>query len=437
MTERPGNEPGSALFARIRRMVDECGVDIRQTSNGNALRLEFADGQRIIVNFDTQTQKVWLAARSGGKEFAHRDDAWLAHDRSEFFARLNELIDQTIASNPFNRRAPTARHAPPQPHIHYQAKEYHGLRNTLVVVLAAALGFWAALRLNQPLDTPDIRRTAPVQTAATPYTPGDKRQCAGTFPANGTVTVFNSGMRTDGPNDPEITLKNDHAHPLLFILAESGTVIPALSVLVHAKQSAALHLPAGQYDMMFGTGSAWCNPKNGFSDGHIVKFDKPLTVRMDHPMPLLMQSSGAGMDDFQLFVQTVAAQEPAPPQPTYSGSGTMEVPRQPNGHFYLPGTVAGVPVTFMVDTGASVTSISSDIARQAGIHDCRKVQFQTANGAATGCIALVPRMTLGNFELQNITVAVMPNMETNLLGANVLRNFQMSQSDSGMLIGPN
>jgi clan AA aspartic protease (TIGR02281 family) len=101
----------------------------------------------------------------------------------------------------------------------------------------------------------------------------------------------------------------------------------------------------------------------------------------------------------------------------------------------LPGTIEGIPVTFMVDTGASVTSISSDLARQAGIRNCKEVQFQTANGAATGCIALVPRMTLGNFVLVNITVAVMPNMETNLLGANVLRNFQLSQSDSTMLIG--
>ena len=89
----------------------------------------------------------------------------------------------------------------------------------------------------------------------------------------------------------------------------------------------------------------------------------------------------------------------------------------------------------MVDTGASVTSISSDLARQAGIHNCKEVQFQTANGTATGCIALVRNMTLGNFVLQNITVAVMPNMEVNLLGANVLRNFQVSQNDSMMLIG--
>ncbi len=186
--------------------------------------------------------------------------------------------------------------------------------------------------------------------------------------------------------------------------------------------------------MLFGVGSSWCNPRSGFSDGYILKIDKPLTVQMDKPMQLAMQSSGAGAEDFQLFVKT-ASPEVALPPPTFAGDGSMEVRRQTNGHFYLPGTIENVPVTFIVDTGASVTSISGDLARQAGIRNCKEVQFQTANGTATGCIALVQHMTLGNFVLQNITVAVMPNMETNLLGANVLRNFQVSQSDSTMLIG--
>ncbi len=438
MTERPGNEPGNALFAHIRQMVDERGVDIHLTVNGNALRLEFADGQRIIVNFDEQARKVWLAARSGGTEFTQSGDAWLAHDRSELFAKLAELIEQTIASNAVNRRAPMAQTSPatrPQPLIHYEVKESHGLRNALIVILAAALGFWAALRLSQPQEVRETPKITPAAQTVTLPAANEERKCAGGFPPNGTITVFADGLRTDGPNDPEITLRNDHAYPLLFVLTEPGTVIPMLSILLHAKQSTSLHLPAGRYDLMFGTGNVWCNPRVGFSDGHTIKFDKSLTVQMDRPMQLVMQSSGAGMDDFQLFVQTATPQEPMP-QPTYSGNGTMEVPRQHNGHFYLPGTIAGVPVTFMVDTGASVTSISSDIARQAGIRNCKEVQFQTANGTATGCIALVPRMTLGNFVLQNITVAVMPNMETNLLGANVLRNFQVSQSDSGMLIGP-
>jgi clan AA aspartic protease (TIGR02281 family) len=435
MTESPGNEPSSVLFARIQQMVSERGVDICQNQNGNALRLEFADGQRILINFDAQTYNVWLAARSGGIEFVHRNGIWRAHDQSELFAKLRENIEQTVASNPLNER-PLGTKAPqpvhPAPIVYYEAQKSHGLRNALIVVLAVVSGFWAAQRLNHPqapADTNPGTQTKTLSLNKLHY------PCAGGFPANGSVTVFpESGLRADGQNDPEITLKNDHAHPVLLILSAPQTAIPSLSVLVHAKQSATLHLPPGQYDMMFSVGTTWCNPRSGFSEGHLLKFDKPLTVQTDKPIQLAMQSSGAGMEDFQLFVKT-ANPETALPPPTFSGDGSMEVQRQANGHFYLPGTIDSIPVTFMVDTGASVTSISSELARQAGIRNCKEVQFQTANGTATGCIALLPRMTLGNFVLENITVAVMPNLETNLLGAHVLRNFQVSQSDSNMLIG--
>jgi iron donor protein CyaY len=433
MTESLGNEPGSALFARIRHLVNERGVDIRLNQSGNALRLEFADGQRILVNFDAQTHNVWLAARSGGIEFIHRDGTWRAHDQSELFARLRETIELTIAGNPLNARAPSGTQAPqsarPDPVVYYEAKESHWLRNLLIVLLAAVLGFWVAQRPSQTPMTTGSDAPAQAETVSlNQLDPG--QQCEGGFPANGTITFFpEGGLHAGGPNDTEIMLKNDHAHPVLLIFSAPQTAIPAMSVLVHARQSTTLYLPAGQYDMMFGVGTLWCNPRRGFSDGHILKFDQS-----DRPVQLALQSSGAGMDDFQLFVRT-AAPEAELPLPTFSGDGSMEVRRHANGHFYLPGSIENVPVTFMVDTGASVTSISSDLARQAGIRNCREVQFQTANGPATGCIALVPRMTLGNFVLQNITVAVMPNMETNLLGANVLRNFQVSQSDSSMLIG--
>lgn len=435
MTESINHEPGNALFDRIRQQVNKRGVDIRLHLNGNALRLEFADGQRILINLDPHTQNVWVAARSGGTEYLHRDGVWRAHDQGELFARLDELIEQTIASDPINARAPVAQ--PPQPQrrpdpvIYYEAKQSHGLRNFLIVLLAGLIGFWAAQKLNPP--PPPAQADDAQAVSLSQLDPG--QQCESGFPGNGSITVFpGSGLRADGPNDPEVTLKNDHSHPLLLILAAPHTVIPSMSVLVHARQSVTLHLPAGQYDMMFGVGDTWCNARRGFSDGHILKFDKSLTVEMDKPMQLAMQSSGAGKEDFQLFVRT-ATPEVALPPPTFSGDGTMEVQRQANGHFYLPGTIENTPVTFMVDTGASVTSISSDLAKQAGIRNCKEVQFQTANGTATGCIALVTRMTLGNFVLENITVAVMPNMEVNLLGANVLRNFQVSQSDSTMLIG--
>jgi len=432
MTENTHLDLASTLFDRIDIMVQERGADISTDRNGNALRLGFADGQRIVINLDTQSNKVWLASRAGGTEFELNNGVWRAHDQSEFLQRLSTLIEQAIASAPANTSA-SKQYAEIAPSTNGASSKTHSLRNLLILTLAVLVGFWLAQRTSQPQSTNPSNSSVNIQYMAAAPT-GSTQKCEASLPANGSINIFSNGMRADGPNDAEVTLKNDHAYPLLLILAEPRTVIPSLSVLVHARQTTTLHLPAGQYDMLFGVGNAWCDPRSGFSDGHLMKFDKSLNVQMDKPMQLTMQSSGADMGDFQLFVKTLVTEAPLPP-PTFTGDGSMVVQRQGNGHFYLPGTVANVPITFMVDTGASVTSISSDIARQAGIHNCKEVQFQTANGTATGCIALVPSMTLGNFVLQNITVAVMPNMEINLLGANVLRNFQVSQSDSMMLIG--
>jgi clan AA aspartic protease (TIGR02281 family) len=429
MTESPGNEPGSTLFARIQQMVAERGVDIRSSQNGNAMRLDFADGQRILINFDDRTFNVWLAARTGGIEFLYLNGRWLAHNQSDFFVKLRETMEFTIASNPLNARAPGTQSLHPSPTTHLETGESHGLRNVLLLVLAGAIGFWAAQKLSLPEQTANAD---PRMLALSQLDPN--HQCEALIPPNGNITVFpGSGLQVDSPNNPEITLKNDHTHPVLLILSAPQTAVPSLSVLVRAKQSATLHLPAGQYDMMFSAGSKWCNPRRGFSEGNLVKFDKPLAVEVDKPVQLALQTSGAGMGDFQLFIKTANLEASLPP-PTFSGDGSMEVQRQANGHFYVPGTIDKTPATFMVDTGASVTSISSDLARQVGIYNCKEVQFQTANGAATGCIALVQHMTLGNFVLENTTVAVMPNLETNLLGANVLRNFQISQNENSMLL---
>ncbi len=433
MTESAGNELGSAVFERIQQIVNEHGAGIRQSMQGNALQLDFSDGQRILVNFDVHTLNVWLATHSGGIEYVHRNGTWHATDHSELFTRIYELIQLNISSAPLR----TAQVQPPVRPAHYghiEEKKSHGLRNVLILLLVAGLGFWTAQRLNPAHKSVDDKISTQIQTESLNNS-GIKQQCESNFPGNGSVTAFpENGLHSNSANDPEIIIRNDHGHPLLLTFSAPNTVIPLLSVLIHAHQGTTVTLPAGTYDMMFGTGSSWCNPRSGFSDGRFTKFDKPLIAQIGKPLQLAIQSSGAGMEDFQLIFNNTQPAEP-PPLPTFTGDGSMEVQRQANGHFYLPGTVETVPVTFIVDTGASVTSISSDIARQARIRNCKEVQFQTANGAANGCIALVPHMTLGNFELQNITVAVMPNLEANLLGANVLRNFQINQNDSTLLIG--
>jgi len=433
MTESPGNEPGNMLFDRIGRMVNERGVDISQHLNGNSLRLEFADGQRIVINFDVRSNNVWLASRSGGLEFIRQNNDWRTPDQNELLSELSRIIELTIASNPLNARAPSPevkQADPTEAVINAEVKKGHVLRNALIVLLTGAVGFWAAQQLR-------IRQQPQNGAQQTQTLSLNKRhyQCESSFPANGSVTPFpESGLRPGSPSDPEIVLQNDHSYPVLLILSAPHTATPAMSILVHARQRATARIPAGQYDMMFSVGSTWCNPRSGFSEGQLLKIGKTLTVQMDKPVQLVIKSSGTGMEDFQPLIRKAHPELDLPP-PIYTGDGGMKLQRQSNGHFYLPGSIEGTPVIFKVDTGAAVTSISSDLARQVGISNCKEVQLQTANSAASGCVAFLPRMMLGKFVVENITVAVIPNLETNVLGGNVLGNFQVSQNDNGMLIG--
>jgi clan AA aspartic protease (TIGR02281 family) len=425
---------GDTLFARIRQMVMARGVDIRLQQEAATLKLLFADGQRILINLDLQTRHVWLAAADGGSEFLPQGASWQSAQHGELFTRLDALLEQTIASDPRNSRAPT--HAVPDttPVIiqHIESNGGHGLRNAAILILLCAVAY---LLTQQPARAPLFDQADAVQ--AKPGTPGDReRQCESNFPNNGSTTVFpESGLQL-GSTGTVLTLINDHAHPLLLILTAPQSLIPSASVMVHARQQASVRIPPGQYDLMFAAGTRWCDARRGFSDGRMLKFNNSLSVQQDTPVRISMQSSGAGPEDFRALISTFVPATPLP-SPSFSGDGSMAVKRHINGHFYLPGSIGGVPVTFMLDTGASVTSITSEIAREAGVRNCKEIQFQTANGSTTGCIALVPQMTLGNFTLKNITVAVMPNMETNLLGANVLRNFRVGQDEDTLLIGRN
>jgi clan AA aspartic protease (TIGR02281 family) len=433
MTESANDAAGDALFARIRQMVTTRGVDIRLQQEASTLKLLFADGQRILINLDRQTRLVWLAAADGGSEFLPQGKSWRSPQHGELLDRLGVLLEQTIASDPRNSRAPSAAPAPQAPVIIQQIQSGgHGLRNAMIVILTGAVAYLLTQLAGQPSRGGD---PAAVQTEQAAFADSERR-CESRFPDNGSTTVFpESGLQTGGTGT-ELTLHNEHAHPLLLILTAPHTLIPSLSVMVHARQQTSVRIPPGQYDLMFAAGTRWCDARSGFSDGRMLKFDNSLSVQQDAPVRIAMQSSGAGPEDFRALISTFMPATPIP-KPSFSGDGSMTVKRHGNGHFYLPGSIAGTPVTFMLDTGASVTSITSEIAREAGVRNCKEIQVQTANGSATGCIALVPQMTLGNFTLKNITVAVMPNMDTNLLGANVLRNFRVGQDEDTLLIGRN
>ena len=70
------------------------------------------------------------------------------------------------------------------------------------------------------------------------------------------------------------------------------------------------------------------------------------------------------------------------PQSSQTRSGIREVVLQRNrlGHYVSSGKINGVPVTFLLDTGATDVAIPSGIARQAGLSRGFENRAFTANG---------------------------------------------------------
>lgn len=121
---------------------------------------------------------------------------------------------------------------------------------------------------------------------------------------------------------------------------------------------------------------------------------------------------------------------PAPvTQVLVEGSPEIVVTADRNGHFYLDGEINGVPLRFMVDTGATYVSVSADFARRAGLPQGVPGYFNTANGSVEGRLVKDQAVRAQAFQLTGLTVAVMPAAGgEGLLGQNFLRRFVVSQS---------
>jgi aspartyl protease family protein len=61
--------------------------------------------------------------------------------------------------------------------------------------------------------------------------------------------------------------------------------------------------------------------------------------------------------------------------------GAVVLKREADGHFWVRGSVNGVAVRFLVDTGASTVAVSDQVARDAGLRDGEPITVNTANGA--------------------------------------------------------
>jgi aspartyl protease family protein len=108
------------------------------------------------------------------------------------------------------------------------------------------------------------------------------------------------------------------------------------------------------------------------------------------------------------------------------------------GHFFTEAMINGVPMRFLVDTGASVVVLSADEATRAGIEwkKGRRAGLQTASGRATGYIVKLDTLKVGSIELSNIDGVVLEEGpgSVGLLGMSFLNRVEMKRDGETMTL---
>jgi aspartyl protease family protein len=118
-------------------------------------------------------------------------------------------------------------------------------------------------------------------------------------------------------------------------------------------------------------------------------------------------------------------------------NGDLVINRSHDGHFYTTGTINGREAIFMVDTGASLVSVSEKFAQKASIRGGVPTTFKTANGDRSGRVVNDVAVTLGPVTLSNVRVGVgISGGDENdaLLGQSFLSKFDININKNQMVL---
>lgn len=122
----------------------------------------------------------------------------------------------------------------------------------------------------------------------------------------------------------------------------------------------------------------------------------------------------------------------------YGSDGIREVVLKRNkyGHYVTPGRINGVPVTFMLDTGATGVAIPGNIASRLGLRRGRAYRTQTANGMSTTYAVELDRVSVGEIELRGVQAGIAPGLQTDqiLLGMTFLKHIEFTQRGNTLIL---
>ena len=115
---------------------------------------------------------------------------------------------------------------------------------------------------------------------------------------------------------------------------------------------------------------------------------------------------------------------------------TLIYPANEQGHVILDAAVNGAAVRLLVDTGASLVTLTPEDARAAGITRSGLVfnrRITTANGSARMAPVTLREVRIGQLSIYDVPAAVLEHLNISLLGMSFLGRLQSYEMRDGKL----
>ncbi|MCL6740284.1 TIGR02281 family clan AA aspartic protease [Sphingomonas sp. RB56-2] len=128
-------------------------------------------------------------------------------------------------------------------------------------------------------------------------------------------------------------------------------------------------------------------------------------------------------DDLSYVAQRLKAE--ATGDPVVEGQ-EVRIPMAIDGHFWIDAQLNGQKVKFLVDSGATMTTIGRDVAEAAGVtvNDGRTQVVRTGNGMLRVATGRADELSVGPINRQNIGLHIADREELNVLGMNYLSSLE-------------
>ena len=121
---------------------------------------------------------------------------------------------------------------------------------------------------------------------------------------------------------------------------------------------------------------------------------------------------------------------------TNDGHQVVTLKMNRSGHYLAPGAINQLPVTFLLDTGATDVAVPERLAEKINLKKGAPTLSQTANGIVRSYATVLDRISIGGIEMYDIKATILPGMPGGevLLGMSFLKHLEMVQKGNTLTL---